>query len=235
MKAKAIALGLTAALAVSLAGASPSSAAKKKKSKKAKPLVVGTDPAGDWGSNVDATVAPLGEQLGQELIEASIVKADKKTLNFIIKVSSLPAPGGVPEFSRYNWDFTVNGNAIQMSGAFTEYLRGVCNPTYNPAVCPPPRDPGQAPFFLRQGGCLLGAPPGPCEEVAKVNGTFDAASGTITIPVPLKAIKAKKGSKIGPGASAYGPAIYAAPAAFVTNATLPHDTMNVLKTYKVPR
>ena len=233
MRAKVIALGLSAILAGSLVAAAPSSAAKKKK--KPKPLTVGTDPAGDWGANQDASLAPLGEQLGQDLVKASVFKADKKTVNFIIQVSALPASGGVPEFSRYNWDFTVNGNAFQMSGAFTEYLRGTCNPTYNPAVCPPPRDPGSAPFFIRQGGCLLGAPPGPCEEIAKVNATFDADTATITIPVPLKAIKAKKGSKIGPGTSAYGPAIYSTPAAFVSNVTLPHDTLNVLKTYKVPR
>jgi hypothetical protein len=230
MRAKVIAVGLTAVLAASLAAAAPSSAAKK-----AKPLTVGTDPAGDWGANVEATLAPLGEQLGQDLVKAEIVKADKKTLNFVIHVAALPPSDGVPEFSRYNWDFMVNGNPIQMSGAFTEYLRGTCNPTYNPTVCPPPRDPGSAPFFLRQGGCLLGPPPGPCEELAKVNGTFDADKATITIPVPMKAIKAKPGTKIAPGVSSYGPAIYSTPAAFVSNATLPHDTMNVLKTYKIPR
>lgn len=231
MRAKVFAVGLTAVLAASLAAAAPSSAAGKK----AKPLTVGTDPANDWGANVDGGLAPVGDQLGQELVKASIVKADAKTVNFIIQVASLPATGGVPEFSRYNWDFTVNGNPIQMSGGFTEYLRGTCNPTTNPAVCPPPRDPGSAPFFLRQGGCLLGPPPGPCEELAKVNATFDASKGTITVPVPLKAIKAKPGSKIAPGVSSYGPSIYSTPAAFVSNASLPHDTMNVLKTYTVPR
>jgi hypothetical protein len=230
MRAKVISVGLTALLAASLAVAAPANAAKKK----VKPATVGTDAASDWGSNVDPQLAPLGEQLGQDLTKATIVR-DKKNINFIIEVTALPPSGGVPEFSRYNWDFTVNGNAMQMSGAFTEYLRGTCNPTYNPTICPPPRDPGTAPFFIRQGGCLLGPPPGPCEEVAKVNGTFDATAGTITIPVPMKAIKAKPGSKIGPGVSSYGPAIYSTPAAFVSNASLPHDTMVVGKFYKVPR
>lgn len=228
MRAKLIAVGLTAVLAAALAGAGPASAAK------AKAKVVGTDPADDWGSNVDAQLAPIGDGLGQELVKAALQR-DKKNLNFIFTLNSLPPSGGVPEFSRYNWDFTVNGNAIQLSGGFTEYLRGTCNPTYNPANCPPPRDPGSAPFFLRQGGCLLGAPPGPCEELAKVNATFDAATATITVPVPMKAIKAKPGSKIAPAASALGGSVYSAPAAFVSNAALPHDTLTITKTYKVPR
>lgn len=233
MRAKVIAVGMTAVLAASLAAAGPSSAAsKKKKAKKAKAVTVGTDAAGDWGANVDGGVAPLADALGQDLVKASIEKADKKTLNFIIEVAALPPTGGVPEFSRYNWDFTVNGSPIQMSGGFTEYLRGTCNPTYNPTICPPPRDPGEAPFFLRTGGCLVG---GACEEIGLVHAKFDAAKATITIPVPLKMIKAKPGSKIGPAASAYGPAIYAAPGAFIGNAALPNDTLLVAKTYKVSR
>ena len=228
MKPKLIAVGLTAVLAAALTGAAPAGAAA------AKPKVLATDPADDWGANVDASLAPVGDGLGQELVEVAMQR-DKKNLNFIFKVNSLPPSGGVPEFSRYNWDFTVNNNPIQLSGGFTEYLRGTCNPTYNPAVCPPPRDPGSAPFFLREGGCLLGAPPGPCEELAKVNATFDADTATITVPVPMKAIKAKPGSKIGPAASALGGSVYAAPAAFVSNAALPHDTITITKTYKIPR
>jgi hypothetical protein len=228
MRAKVIAAGLTAVLAASLAGATPATAAKVK----AKALA--TDPANDWGANVDAQLAPIGDNLGQELVKASLAR-DGKNLNFIIQVNSLPPTGGVPEFSRYNWDFTVNGTAIQLSGGFTEYLRGTCNPTYNPAECPPPRDPGSAPFFLRQGGCLLSAPPGPCEELAKVNGTFDVDTATITVPVPMKVIKAKPGSKIGPGVSALGGSIYSAPQAFISNSALPHDTMTITKTYKIPR
>ena len=72
----------------------------KAKKKKAGPVVVGTDPADDWGSNVDGTIAPAGDALGQELVEAQLGMADAKTVNFIIKVNSLPAPGGVPEVTR---------------------------------------------------------------------------------------------------------------------------------------
>lgn len=234
MKKLTISLVLALSLVTALVGASGFANAKGKK-KSSGPLVVGTDPVGDWGSNVDPTLAPVGDGLGQDLIEASIAMADKTTVNFIIKVNSLPPSGGVPEISRYNWDFNVNGEAFQLSGAFTEYLRGVCNPNITngcPAGGATPRDPGSAPFFLRQGSCLVGAE---CFERGLVHATFDTAAKTVTIPIPLAMIKAKPGSKIGPSPSSLGMPIYAAPAAFVSNASLPHDQLMVLGTFVVPK
>lgn len=232
MRTKIFALGLVAALAATLT-AVPSHAAKKKAPK---PMVVGTDPAGDWGSNVNATISPLGENLGQDLVKATLFKKDAKTLNFIIQLSALPPTGGTPEFTRYTWEFTVNGRPMQLSGAFTDYIRGICNPTYNPSKCPPPRDPGQTPFFIREGECAVGTDGiRPCEEKAHIKAAFDQAKATITVPVPMKAIGAKPGTKIGPGASLFGPALYSAPAVFLAPTQGPHDTLNILKTYKVPR
>jgi hypothetical protein len=210
-------------------------AAAKGKKKPAGPLVVGTDPAGDWGTNVDPTIGPAGDALGQDLVEASIAMADAKTVNFIFKVNALPPSGGVPEVSRYNWDFNVNGEAFQLSGAFTEYARGVCNPNMTngcPAGGATPRDPGSAPFFIRQGSCLVGEE---CFDRGLFHGTFDSATGTITVPIPLEVIKAKPGSKIGPSPSSLGMSIYAAPAAFVSNAALPHDQLLVSGTFVVPK
>src|SRR5687768_4596403 len=88
----------TALLAGILAGGTADAKGKKKG-----PFVMGTDAASDWGSNVDAGLAPAGDVLGQELLEAAIESVDAKTLNFIIKVSSLPPTGGMPEFTRYVW------------------------------------------------------------------------------------------------------------------------------------
>lgn len=199
----------------------------------AKAVVVGKDDVGDWGCNTgNCDLAPLADVLGQDLVSASIEKADAKTLNFIIGLNALPPSGGIPEFSRYTWEVITPKQGVQLSGAFTEYIRGVCNPTYNPLICPPPRDPGMAPFFLRVGGCTVG---GPCEEIGLVNATFDAASATITIPVPMEMLGVKPGSKISGGASLLGGTIYAAPAAMVTNASLPADTLIVDKTYVVPK
>ena len=201
-----------------------------------KPLVVGTDPADDWGANSDPTIAPAGGPLGMELTEASIGMGDKTTVNFIIKLAMLPPSGGVPELVRYTWDYTLNGQIYSLDGKFLNYSRGACDPTSG--QCPPPRDPGTAPFMLR-GKC------GPhpvvtnftaCEELGLVHATFDAAAGTITIPVPLDVMRAKPGSKIQPGVnSTFGGSVVAIPSAFVSNATLPMDLLTITKTFVVPK
>ena len=227
------------ALALVAAFVAPSglAAAKgKKKKKPAGPVVVGTDAPNDWGSNVDPTIAPIGAAIGQELVEATIDMADAKTVNFIIKVAGLPPTGGVPEFARYSWDFTVNGDAFGMSGNFTDYARGVCYPAHTDS-CPPPKDPGQQPFYVRQGPCTIGAGGlGECNLIATVQATFDTAEATVTIPVPLEAIGAKPGTKIGPGTNAvFGGTIYSSPAAVSASANGPHDTMVATGTFVVPK
>ena len=228
MKTKALITTLVALLIGGLM-ASPTTASAQKAPK---PVVVGTDDSGDWGANADPNVAPLGGPLGQELLEASINMIDAKTVGFNIKVASLPPQGGWPEVSRYNWDISVGGGDLyQITGGFTEYARGVCNPLHT-NYCPPPQDPGMQPFFIRQGPCTVGAE---CHVVGLVHATFDAATGTITIPVPLETIKAKPGSKIGPGVTTLGGTVYAAPAAVVSHASLPNDTMTVLKSFTVPK
>ena len=224
-------ISLSALLALSLVAAllGPAGLAAAKGKKASGPQVVAKDDAGDWGSNQGDGLSPFGDALGQELVAASIQMAGTKTINFNIQVNSLPPTGGVPEVSRYNWDLTVDGEAFQITGGFTEYLRGICNPNVTNS-CPPPRDPGSAPFFIRQGPCTVG---NPCEEVGLVHGKFDAATKTITIPVPLSVLGAKPGSKIGPAASSLGASIYAAPAVFVSYADLPHDQMTVTGTFVV--
>lgn len=224
---------ITAALAAGLAAAlvAPGSVAT---AAKAKAVKVGTDPAGDWSQEGDATVAPIGDALGQDLTAAYLGLANKKTLNFVIELNSLPAIGGWPEISRYQWSFTSGGEAYELDGKFTNYTRGACDPTGG--SCPPPRDPGMQPFLLR-GDC--GPDPNAsnvivCKELGTVQATFDAAKATITVPVPLKLIKARPGSKIGPAAAAAGGTITVSPSAFFTYTGGPFDYMNVTKTFKIP-
>lgn len=232
MKKIAIALAVTIVFAALFA---PAVAAKAKK-KKGGPMVVATDDAGDWGSSVDATISPIGAAIGQDLVEATIEMVDAETVEFVIKVTGLPPTGGIPEFARYSWDFTVDGEPYGMSGNFTDYARGVCYPAHT-GSCPPPENPGPAPFYIRNGPCTIGAGGlGECNLMATVEATFDVATGTITIPVPAEAISVKPGSKIGPGTnSVYGATIYASPAAVSSTPNLPHDTMVSLKTYKAPK
>ena len=224
-------LGLLAAGALAAAAFAPAGASA---AKAAKPVVVGTDAAGDFGANVDANLAPLGDALGMDLTEASIA-GDAKTINFTIKVNSLPPSGGTPEIARYVWDLNVNGKYVELDGKFTNYSRGACDPTAG--TCPPPRDPGMQPFLVR-GNCTTsttGTNVTTCEEIGIVQATFDAATGTITIPVPAKLIGAKPGSKITPAATIFGGTVSAAPAAFVSNTAGPVDTLTVTKTFVVPR
>lgn len=223
---------LGVALLAGTLGSSSAVAAKKKV--KPGPKVVAKDPAGDWGA--DPQLAPVGDALGQDLVGATIAMKDAKTVNFIIKVNSLPPVGGVPEVSRYWWDFAVGKNLFELDGKYTNYSRGACDPTSG--QCPPPRDPGPQPFLLR-GDCAAveGTAVISCVEKGIVQANFDPAKGTITIPVPLKLIKAKPGSKIGPTASfsTVGGPITAAPAAFVTNGSFPLDSMIQTGTFVIPK
>lgn len=196
-----------------------------------KPLTVGRDARGDWGDNAGVPeLAPLGAALGQDLVSAAIGMGKRKTINFIIRVTSLPPAGGMPEFTRYNWRFTVNGRGLELDGKFTNYTRGACDPTSG--QCPPPRDPGSAPFFVR-GNCSSVGTTVVCEELGLVHARFNTAKGTITIPVPMKLMKAKRGSKIAGGASDFGGTVAAAAAAFVTPFAAPNDTLTVTRTFRV--
>lgn len=223
--------GLVVAALVTGPAILPASAAKKKPKG---PVVVGEDPAGDWGGNVDPTISPVGDALGQDLVGAEIGMDGPSTVNFVIKLNSLPPTGGVPEISRYVWDFNVDGEFRELDGKFTNYSRGVCDPTSG--QCPPPRDPGMQPFILR-GNCTtqnVGINLTVCEELAVIQAIFDPGAATITVPVPLKALGAKPGSKIEPAANIFGGSISASPAVFLTSGNFPMDTMVVTETFVVP-
>jgi hypothetical protein len=197
------------------------------------PTVVGEDPAGDWGANVDATIAPIGDQFGMDLTGASI-SYDGKNVNFVITLNNLPPSGGAPEIPRYTWDFMVNNKPLELDGKFTNFSRGACDPTAG--TCPPPRNPGLSPFSVR-GDCVDNPTPAitltTCTEFALVTAVFDSAAKTITIPVPAEAIGVKKGSKIGPGTNIFGGSLSAIPSAFLSSGNFPLDSLTILKTFVV--
>lgn len=231
MKRKAtLSVLLSGLLAASLlAAAAPASAGKGKKA--SGPQVVGEDASGDWGAGVDSGLSPLGDALGQDLTAASIAMNGTDKVDFIMTVNSLPPTGGAPEVSRYTWDMNVDGEFLELDGKFTNYSRGVCDPTSG--QCPPPRDPGMSPFFIR-GNCEANeANVTICEELGIVEAAFDAAKKTITVTVPLEMMNAKPGSKITPGANIFGGSISATPSAFFTSSAMPLDTMTVTKTFVV--
>ena len=192
------------------------------------PTVVANDDPGDWGSNVDATLAPLGAGLGQDLTQATIEMGAANRIDFTIKVASLPPMGGWPEISRYVWSLQVDGKYAELDGKFTNYSRGTCDPTAE--SCPPPRDPGMSPFAIR-GDCVTNeeASLTTCKEIGLVEATFDAAAATIKIPVPCDMLRAKAGTVIEAGSSDFtsvaGGAVVAIPSVFVSSTGFPLDAM----------
>jgi hypothetical protein len=234
MRNKGLAGLLLAALVLGALIAPAGTAVAKKKKVKAGPVVVATDPATDWGSNVDATAEPLGDALGQELTGATIAPGDAGAVNFIINVNSLPANGGAPEVSRYTWDAMVDGKFVELDGKWSNYSRGACDPTSG--QCPPPRDPGMQPFIVR-GDCATDSSTNvtTCKELGLVQAKFDTAAKTITIPVPRDLIHAHAGSAIAGGANNFGGSISAAPSAFLSSSGAPSDEMTVTGTFTVPK
>ena len=195
-----------------------------------KPVTIGKDPAGDWSAGAGTPgEGAFGDAMAQDLIEAQIGMADAKTILFVIKVNSLPPIGGVPEFTRYTWEMMVGSESIQLDGKFTNYSRGVCDPTAG--NCPPPRDPGTAPFAVRTNCGGTGATT--CEEIGLVNGSFDAGSGSIEIPVPLKLLGAKSDTKIVAASFFFG-GITSMPSAFASLSSGPSDQLFPGKTFVVP-
>lgn len=215
----------------------------------AEAILVGEDIAGDWDSSTAPTpeASPLGSPLGQDLIGATI-EITEDTAIFGIQVTELPAIGGMPEATRYSWNLNLMDGetlltSLDLDGKFTNLSRGTCDPTAG--TCPPPRDPNtslNAPFFLRGNCTTTGAlpPPSPtpgtrltlCQEFAVVSATFDAATGSISIPVPLSALEAAAEQcsyQIAPGINNLqdGDAfLSAAPSAFLTYGAMPMDFLS---------
>ena len=198
-----------------------------------------TEAGGDWGGGGDA--APLGSALGQDF-EAAYLEYTDDQFVFTLDMTELPAIGGTPEATRYGWSFVyVSGDdrlELELDGKFTNYSRGTCDPTAG--TCPPPRDPGLQPFLVR-GNCYqdssLPMTLTLCEELARVQATFDPADGTITVPIPASALApdgVRACDRIEGIPSFIGASIWAAPSAFITNTLMPYDDANHYTPLVVP-
>lgn len=196
-------------------------------------VLVSEDDAGDWGAEVGAELAPIGSALGQDLVSASLrPDFEAGLMHFIIGVTELPEIGGTPEATRYTWNFTVGTELAELDGKFTNYSRGTCDPTAG--TCPPPRDPGLAPFALR-GNCTTTESVTLCEELALLHATFDTATDTIDIPVPIALLNdLSECGDISPGANLFGGFLSAAPSAFLTSGAMPMDMMDWYTASAVP-
>jgi hypothetical protein len=136
---------------------------------------------------------------GFDLVEGSITK-NKKNLEFTAVHADMPPTGTVPEGVRFLWAFSVDGKNYRLTvksfdigkpdvpaGQTTDRLGNV----------------DAAGHFRLEGECVRDAtlPVGMinCPPLEYLEGSWDPASMSFTVIVPLKSIKAKTGSIIAGG------------------------------------
>ncbi|MFN2545635.1 MAG: LVIVD repeat-containing protein [Actinomycetota bacterium] len=182
------------------------------------PVVAATDPAGDG-----ALEPTTGAQDGTDLTEASVSQPEAQLpyLQFRWKVSKLPGPdptvpATAPETFVYTWAFLVNGKQYQVQAKLSNV--GSTGTVDDPegAVTHAGRS------FRLRGNCATLVAVNNCSHLAWLDGSFDTASNTITVRVPIGASFAPD---IKPGAvisttqttGVTTPSIYAAYSAGVTS------------------
>ena len=162
----------------------------------AKPITLWEDGAGD------ATMgqAPQSVPVGWDLLSGAIEKKGTDLL-FTVTHADMPPIGSAPEMSRFIWNFAVDGEPYR----FTVKSVDIGKPDVLAGQTT--ERVGRADVnghFRLEGECLqTPTPAGPstvnCPPLAYLEGTFDAATKSFTIILPLAAVKAKPGSLISPG------------------------------------
>jgi hypothetical protein len=149
------------------------------------PVQVAEDVAGDGPGHAD-----LARNAGVDLVGARVYQPDPAdpTLVFEWKTANLPAPGSLPEVVRYTWPFKL----MTPSGEKTYQLQAKLT---NVASVTVPDDPaGHASadrasgFFQLRGNCVTnyqGTPVANCPHITWLTGSFDTATDTVRINLPL--------------------------------------------------
>ena len=162
----------------------------------AKPVKAFTDGPGDAGNPSTGAVPGL-EQAGFDLIEGSIDKVGKN-LEFTVTHAAMPPTGSMPEGARFLWHFSVDGHEYR----FTVKSADIGKP--DPLSGPNGQERvGQVyldglfrleDFSDGQTVAVLTMPV--YNAVAYLDGVWDPASASFKVILPLKTVKAKKGSVI---------------------------------------
>ena len=184
---KAISLIALAGLLVGLIGGA----------KAAAPVTVWEDVAGD---------ADVGQGLGSsipagfDLAAGSIVRKGAN-LEFTATHNDMPPTGTLPEGFRFLWAFSVNGKSN-----YRLTVKSVDLGKPDAAAGQTDERIGRADVtghFRLEGECVQEATGSltmvNCPPVAYLDGTWDPATMSFTVVIPMKTIKVKKGSLIGPG------------------------------------
>ncbi len=202
-----------------------------------KPVTVWEDDEGD--ADMSQGVAEPFVQAGFD-ITAGKIQRNGDNLEFVVEHSAMPPTGTPPETFRFLWAFNVGntgyritakrgdvGDPDVLNNETTERIGRV--------------DPNG--HFRLEGDCktepaIVILQPINCEPLAYVEGSWDPANKSFTVIIPLKAIKAKPGTKITGGAgdnTGICQICWVSHAAERSHSDTIIDTAVQTKAYKVPK
>ena len=165
----------------------------------AAPAKVITDAAGDAGIESQGAAVPGFDQAGFDIV-AGTINQSGKNLDFTAQMAGMPPNGALPEGFRFLWHFDVGstqyrltiksadiGDPDVLAGSGTERVgRADINGHFRLETCASEALPAVLTLIN-------------CNAIEYVGGKFDPASKTFTATVPLKSLKAKKGTVVKPG------------------------------------
>lgn len=194
------------------------------------------DPTGDTEFNGGAT--PGLDQGGFDLTGGYLV-AQGKDLQFSVTHSAMPPNGSLPEGFRFLWAFSVGKVSYRITAKTADLGKpDAVGGTGSDRV-------GKVDamgHFRLEGQCedvdMTAFRAINCQQLAYLEGSFDPASKTLTVLVPMNVIKAKPGTVIGPGG---GSEIAICMICWVSHAAERSHQYTVMdyafmtKTYKIPK
>ena len=165
-------------------------------SAQAKPTTVFTDVEGD--ATLEGN-SPLSIPGGWD-ITAGAVERKGKNILFTVTHGDMPPFGSMPEATRFLWNFTVGKTPFRLTVKSADIGKpDVIGGQTSERVG---RVDLQGHFRL-EGECVTDATLPlqrvNCPPLGYFNGSFDPATKSFTAIIPMKALKAKPGSVVGPG------------------------------------
>lgn len=178
-------------VAALIAGLAPSAVAKEK--------LVFKDAAGDAGNHFQSVAIPGADQGGFDLVSGSIDRK-KKNLLFSVKHAVMPPSGSLPEGFRLLWHFSVNGKEYRL----TAKSQDIGDPDVLAGNGTERIGQVDLDGHFRLETCAEEALPAVltlvnCGAIEYLDGSFSPAKATFTVKVPMKKVKARRGSKVAGG------------------------------------
>ena len=186
---------------VALVAATASLAAFGANAQAAAPKTVWTDATGDAGVGTTPGPLPAVGEGGFDITKGSIVKKGAN-LEFKVEHAAMPPIGTLPEAFRFVWHFNVDNKEYRFMAKTMDV--GKPDALANSGQERVGQVDTDGHFRLEQ--CVNEAAPAVltlvnCRPLAYLEGKFDPATKSFTVLIPLKAVKAKTGSKVTAGTS----------------------------------